>query len=199
MKNGTISTFATKLQVLIAKSGKKLNTLSEEIGISSGALSNYQNGNAEPGLCALKKISDYFDVSLDYLFGKARCKKPKNEEISKRFGLTEKAIMNLEKAKQTDESVQSELLTILNLLLEEEEFFYSLKTIKYYLNAINVPQKNDIEGKLFERFQKFNEERISLFGENSVLLENEAVTDFYFMQSKEKLGDTIKKIAAKKV
>jgi transcriptional regulator with XRE-family HTH domain len=41
--------------------------LGEEIGISCGQISKYENNISEPTLTALNKYKKYFGVSLDYL------------------------------------------------------------------------------------------------------------------------------------
>ena len=38
-----------------------------DLNISREALSYYENGKREPSLELLKKMSDYFNVSIDYL------------------------------------------------------------------------------------------------------------------------------------
>ena len=48
---------------------KKLNQqkVAMDLNISREALSHYENGKREPSLDMLKKMSDYFNVSIDYL------------------------------------------------------------------------------------------------------------------------------------
>lgn len=62
--------FADNLGDLISKS-KPLNVheLAKAIGVSAGALSNYQNDAAAAGIDNLVKIAEYFDVSTDWLLG----------------------------------------------------------------------------------------------------------------------------------
>ena len=48
---------ADRLQDLISESGLKIKPLAEKIGISTGALSNYQNDAATPGADAIPKIT----------------------------------------------------------------------------------------------------------------------------------------------
>ncbi len=43
--------------------------LSEAIGFSSGNISDWKTGRSSPGIDALLKIADYFNVSVDYLLG----------------------------------------------------------------------------------------------------------------------------------
>lgn len=43
--------------------------VSEAIGVTLSAYSNYEQGIREPSYAILKKICVYFDVSADYLIG----------------------------------------------------------------------------------------------------------------------------------
>ncbi len=45
------------------------DTLAKELGISRQAYSNYELGNREPDFDTLKKLANYFNVSIDYLVG----------------------------------------------------------------------------------------------------------------------------------
>ncbi len=44
--------------------------LAEKLGVSKGVISFWENGINEPGLAALIKIADFFEVSIDYLVGR---------------------------------------------------------------------------------------------------------------------------------
>lgn len=45
--------------------------LSKILHVSQQTITKWENGKAEPSSSALAKISDYFNVSADYLLGKA--------------------------------------------------------------------------------------------------------------------------------
>ena len=47
-----------------------MKRLGEIIGVSEGAVSQYENGKRQPDYDTLKKIADFFDVSTDYLLGR---------------------------------------------------------------------------------------------------------------------------------
>ncbi len=53
----------------IVRKEKKLNQLkvAMDLNISREALSHYENGKREPSLDMLNKMSEYFNVSIDYL------------------------------------------------------------------------------------------------------------------------------------
>ena len=91
----TTKCFADRLQDLIADSGKDVKTLASEIGVSSGALSKYQNDKGEPGITALYKIAKYFGVTSDYLIGISDNKKVENADIGNETGLSDEAIDTL--------------------------------------------------------------------------------------------------------
>lgn len=43
--------------------------------VSTGTISNYENGVHSPDLITLRRIADYFDVSADYLLGRSAYRK----------------------------------------------------------------------------------------------------------------------------
>ncbi len=46
-----------------------------DLNISREALSHYENGKREPSLDMLRRLSEYFDVSIDYLINGEEFKK----------------------------------------------------------------------------------------------------------------------------
>lgn len=115
----TTKCFADRLQDLIAESGKDVKTLADEIGVSSGALSKYQNDKGEPGISALYKIANYFGVTADYLIGLSNNKTVENASIGQMTGLSDDAI------------------TVLKVAFEEKRFFIKKgKILKFYWSDI---------------------------------------------------------------
>ena len=55
-----------KYRALLEKSNKTSYQVSKETGISQTAFSNWKSGRSEPGLESLKKLSDYFGVTIEY-------------------------------------------------------------------------------------------------------------------------------------
>lgn len=44
--------------------------MAERLSITQQAYATYENGTAQPPIDNLKKLADYFDVSIDYLLGR---------------------------------------------------------------------------------------------------------------------------------
>lgn len=93
----TTEAFSQRLRELIKESGKDVKSMAKAMGIASGSLSKYQNGEAEAGCNAVRKIAEYFGVSADYLLGLNDCKEGVNSDICSRSGLTEQAVQKLER------------------------------------------------------------------------------------------------------
>ena len=63
--------FPQRLQRLRQRQRKSRIVVSELCGLPSDAIRRYERGEAKPSMDALIKLADYFDVSLDYLTGRA--------------------------------------------------------------------------------------------------------------------------------
>lgn len=72
-----------------------LRDLSSILGINFTSLSLYENGKRQADHETLKKIADYFNVSIDYLLGRTECKRKFSQDeyyniirIADKLGLT---------------------------------------------------------------------------------------------------------------
>lgn len=73
MKNVTnngLNKFPVILRYLREQHNLSLDELASAIGVSKNTLFRYENGIRQPTLDVLIRISDYFNVSLDFLVGK---------------------------------------------------------------------------------------------------------------------------------
>lgn len=64
--------FATRLQKLreTKKPVKSRMIVSQLCGLPVDAIRRYERGEAKPGMDALIKIADYYEVSIDFLVGR---------------------------------------------------------------------------------------------------------------------------------
>lgn len=63
-------TFPERLQSLRERRRISRRVLSELCGLNSDAIRRYERGEVEPTLHSLIAISEYFEVSVDFLIGK---------------------------------------------------------------------------------------------------------------------------------
>lgn len=61
--------FATRLKLLREEKGFTQSKLAEELGVSRGSISFYENGDRTADIETLYKLSKLFNVSSDYLLG----------------------------------------------------------------------------------------------------------------------------------
>ncbi|MBQ4517230.1 MAG: helix-turn-helix domain-containing protein [Clostridia bacterium] len=62
--------FGSNLKSLRKAKGLNQNELAAKLGTSKTNISNYETGYSNPPASTLKKIADFFDVTMDELFGK---------------------------------------------------------------------------------------------------------------------------------
>lgn len=55
-----------KMKLLRKKKGVNQDALAEYLGISRGAISNYESGKRNPNIKDLAKIAKFYNVGLDY-------------------------------------------------------------------------------------------------------------------------------------
>lgn len=60
-----------RLASLRKKSGLTQYETAEKLGISRGKLANYEQGSRQPDYDMLKQLSDFYNVTTDYLLGKS--------------------------------------------------------------------------------------------------------------------------------
>ena len=80
MKRGEqMEIVSQRLRELRNKTDLSQVKMAEVLGIKQGAVNRYENNQSEPNCETLLKYSDFFDVSLDYIFG--RTENPQGTEF----------------------------------------------------------------------------------------------------------------------
>lgn len=94
--------------------GKKPNPVASEIGISSATVTKWKNGTP-PGSKSLAKIAEYFNVSTDYLLGKAENARSVIDKLSEK----EKSLLTI--FRQLTDAQQDLIIDKASLLVESNE------------------------------------------------------------------------------
>lgn len=81
-------TLADRIKELRKSKNLTQSDLGKILGVGKTTISMYENGNSTPNDEIKLKISEYFDVSLDYLLGKADSKNSKNNSAFKADDIT---------------------------------------------------------------------------------------------------------------
>ncbi|MCF8002520.1 MAG: helix-turn-helix domain-containing protein [Halanaerobiales bacterium] len=64
-----MATFPERLKKIRKANDLTIKELADEIGTTKSTISRYENNKREPKTYLLKKLANYFDVSVDYLLG----------------------------------------------------------------------------------------------------------------------------------
>ena len=89
--------FKEKLQFLMKEKNVNTTALSKEIGIAKSCISGWKNGDTMPKFDKAMLLSEYFDCSLDYLFGNSEFEEKSIKKICYNFG---KRLKNLLKERK---------------------------------------------------------------------------------------------------
>jgi transcriptional regulator with XRE-family HTH domain len=76
-----VQTFGERLQALRKEKGLTGEELGKIFSVTKSAVSNWENKNRFPDENMLKKLAEFFNVTLDYLFGRSDIPNPYKSEI----------------------------------------------------------------------------------------------------------------------
>ena len=93
----TMKQFSPKLKTLREEAGLNQSQLANKLGVSRGSISFYENGDRIPDIEFLRKVSEYFDVSADWLLGISETQNPdmRVHKICEFTGLSEELVVFL--------------------------------------------------------------------------------------------------------
>lgn len=136
--DGWTETLSDRLEDLIRNSGKTAARIAEEMGVGPATISEIRNRkDHDVRYRKLVLIADYFNVSLDYLVGRAKHKFVEGDKAvaAETTGLSSKAVETLQVWKSTPESGN---LGIINEILEGRdrgEWMRFLDLLRLYLHG----------------------------------------------------------------
>lgn len=61
--------FATQLKQLRKKRGIPQSALAKVLHVSRSCIANYEKGDRQPDIGTVRKLADYFGVTIDFLYG----------------------------------------------------------------------------------------------------------------------------------
>ena len=78
-----MSNFNNQLKTLRQEYNLSQQELADKIGISKSSINMYERGEREPGIETVKRIADFFNVDVDYLFGVSDIKKRREFKVTR--------------------------------------------------------------------------------------------------------------------
>ena len=107
-----MSDFATRLRELRKSNNVSQQKLSKYLNFGYTAIANYESGRNQPSLDTVKKIAQYFGVTVDYLIGVSDYPRREND-------ITDKEAELLGIFRKINEDEKDALLKIVNLMFRE--------------------------------------------------------------------------------
>jgi len=157
--------FAAAIDDLIKSRDMTQKDFATALGVKRQAVSGWINSNELPGIKTILAIADYFDVSVDFLFGRNQ-PPPKNEytaTICKYTGLSPDAIKALRHYCKPARGQREEIralhhnIDVINLLLENSVKAQTnvFQDIDYFLDPLD--RANDFQTDLQAVFEKYGD------------------------------------------
>ena len=200
----TMKQFSPKLKTLREEAGLNQSQLADKLGVSRGSISFYENGDRIPDIEFLHKVSEYFDVSADWLLGLSDVKSTDIEikGTCNYTGLSEAAIKNIIVAKSTSQdqgTVWCNASKILSKLFEAPEIYVF---IKYIFNAVYCDSKKyEIVPLLQRKEHRTQDEQdfLDMFSDmgkyiqdsGKVLLEGSEASEYFLFKAKEIMDNMV--------
>lgn len=138
-------TFGERLTDLRVSAGyTKRNEFADKLGIPSTTLRNYETDAREPGHTFLKQVSEFFNVSVDYLLGLTD-----DKEILSPFRLKTAEYAYIEKYRTLDFHGKDMVDTVLSKEYDRCESIKKAKPIQLadrsYLEPVAAHDRTDID------------------------------------------------------
>ena len=165
--------FGTRLKQLRIEKGLSQEELIKKakLMISRNALSGYENNLVKPPVENAIVLAEFFDVSLNYLYGLSNSKREENQELVDSLGLSDKSIDALKKiVKKNDE----DSLYIINEIISDEDF---IKYFAEYLKAYKLKKCKTIPKTILSSDKSVGDE-ITIYKNSN---EYTQMTRFFFI------------------
>lgn len=75
-------TLGERLKALRADKKITMHDLAQKLGIGMSTISQYENGRREPNISIVKKLADFYGVTVDYLISGKEEKPTKTDKIA---------------------------------------------------------------------------------------------------------------------
>lgn len=210
------SPFATRLRQLLDAPEVSQAKVAEYVGVTRQAISSYSLGTSVPDIEKLIRISDFFEVSTEYLLGRTEIKKAEatKQAVSEYLNLSEEAIDairllqygHLEQNYVDDYKLSTKMEPLGEMFSTWIEAVDLSKLLSDLYRAIMASIRYNEGGEHSERFRLEPEDKQAVWGlqdKGYVVLNLSEQLDFYtqsalktFQGSLQKLMDKADKVAS---
>lgn len=124
-----------RLKILRAKTPYSQEEIANKIGVARTTYAMYEQGKREPDNETIEKLADYYDVTIDYLYGRTenpnRVSDKDERDIAKRMKQLRKDLANADGLAFDGEPMSDEAVESLLEALEHAERIATLANKKY--------------------------------------------------------------------
>jgi len=115
--------FPRRLRLLFDETRANQTEVAEYVGVSRQAVSQWMNGKTTPDCYNFKKVAEFFNVPIEYLYGETDSRVSENIALAESLGLSDKAISKMQSwASEKRKGLSFPLSEILSDIIADNEF-----------------------------------------------------------------------------
>ncbi len=149
--------FASMLKQLREQNQLSQKDIAEYLGITRQAVASYELAKREPDYDVLKKLADYFGVSVDYILGRANCKDVNAVTVGKNIDLIKGDLTYLELSQDISKKLGALIFPEMLELYAKGERMPFVGTIKILAKYAQVRDSFFYKYNMPETYQKEKE------------------------------------------
>lgn len=104
--------------------------LAQDIGVTSNAVSQWENDKRRPNFEMMCKLADYFKVDMDYLIGASDIRSAALLKAIADSNLSDKEISIIINYRNADLNIQKAILNMLDIPSDEEIRYFGVTKVK---------------------------------------------------------------------
>lgn len=163
-----LNSFATRLKELREEKQLNQGKLANDLGISRGSISFYENGDRKPDIEILDRISKYFDVPVDYLLGYTDIRRKENVNMGKELGLSDVVINQLKEWNGVEEDItvlnfhrEFNGSKMINELMSDGDMIEFLTAISFFQETCKIKNNYYNSGTFFSNIDDYEREKLN--------------------------------------
>lgn len=153
--------FPSRLSEIMEERGVSQEKLAKALGVKRQTVSLYKTGQSSPNAGQLRKISEFFEISSDWLLGMSDVKSQDEnlQSTCEYTGLSESALLVIRFIKLRGETITRQ---ILSMILESENFS---EVLDKFTTACNLELDSDLStNEKITEFTKAHEQELKQIG-----------------------------------
>lgn len=146
-----MSTFGERLKELRKNKNLTQQQLADLFYLNKSSISRYENNSQIPETDLLRKIADFFGVSVDYLLGRTKEEKPPENDFKPNLTKKDKLVIEKEAQQMIDNLEQASVVEFCGTPADEEDKEFLKMAYERFLTDVRIYNKTKYTPKKYKK------------------------------------------------